>query len=247
MIRSLLICITLLSASGVAYADAALKRANDLQAAGDHTSAIREYEALIATRGHSPNLLYNLGMAQNAAGKIGPALVSFERARMLAPRDPQIRQGLQTVRDRAHTPVASAAWRDRLTRSVSAREWAFAGLFGCALVCAGLLLSARSPAARRRVQALLAAGLVLGGVAVAGVLATKQSFDHALIVEEGTVARQAPYEGAAALFSISLGEAVSIERRHGTYAFVQTRAGDEGWVPAARVTPVSPSAVHQAS
>lgn len=242
MIRSFIIALTLLYAAGVAHADAALDRAISLQTAGEHSQAITAYQALISSRGYSPTLLYNLGLAELEAGQVGRAIVSLERARMLSPRDAAIRSLLARAQARAQLDTGSYSFRDKLAATLSVREWAFAALFGCGLLCAGVLLLGLQPLARRRSAALITAGAITASAALLGFHLTSEAFDRAIVLEQGTVARQSPFERATALFSLSAGESVRVERRQANYVYVQNRSGARGWVPAERVTHLRASA-----
>lgn len=73
-------------------------RANAAYESGDYPSAIGEYTRLVETDIAAPELFYNLGNAYYKEGDLGRAVLWYERARRLAPRDPDLRENLALTR-----------------------------------------------------------------------------------------------------------------------------------------------------
>jgi hypothetical protein len=79
-------------------AAALFARANAAYETGDYPSAIGEYTRLAETGVAAPELFYNLGNAYYKEGDLGRAVLWYERARRLAPRDPDLRENLALAR-----------------------------------------------------------------------------------------------------------------------------------------------------
>jgi len=71
-------------------------QANKQYEAGSYSSAINSYEDLLSKGLRSAQLFYNLGNAYFKAGKPGPAILNYERARVLDPRDEDMKFNLNS-------------------------------------------------------------------------------------------------------------------------------------------------------
>lgn len=236
MIRSLIILATLAVAAPVAAAAPSLQHANQLQGTGDYQQAITEYQQVIATRGYSPNVLYDLGQAQLAAGQVGHAIANLERAHVLAPRDADIDAALTNARQRAGLTPEPTRWHDRIFHAMSPREWAFTGFIAAAVLACAAIAFGIWPERRRWWVAAMIATFLVGAIAFAGSHFTGSALDQGVVVQDGTIARQSPFASASALFSLPSGESVAIERQQDGYDYVQTRTGERGWVPSSHLT-----------
>jgi tetratricopeptide (TPR) repeat protein len=83
--------------------------AQSLYLAGHYAEAAQIYEQLAAQGVQDSGLFYNLGNAYYQLGDLAQAIVSYERAAQLAPRDPDVRTNLALARSQvASTPPAGA-------------------------------------------------------------------------------------------------------------------------------------------
>jgi tetratricopeptide (TPR) repeat protein len=74
------------------------EEANRLYEAGEYEEAIASYTALVERGAVDADLYYNLGNAYYKTGTIGPAMLFYERAARLAPRDEDIAENRRLVR-----------------------------------------------------------------------------------------------------------------------------------------------------
>lgn len=72
--------------------------ANSLYQRGDFERAAKTYEGILSENMASANLYYNLGNAYVRLEDYGRALLNYERARRLAPRDPQVLANIEYVK-----------------------------------------------------------------------------------------------------------------------------------------------------
>lgn len=103
----LLLAIMTWSACACAAADGYLpifNQANDLYAKGHYEKAAGLYEDLVSKGQANAALYYNLGNAYFKTQKYGRAVLSFERAARLKPRDPDIRFNLAFLRAMVKEP-----------------------------------------------------------------------------------------------------------------------------------------------
>jgi len=116
-------------------------RANAAYEAGDYARAVQDYTAAVEAGVASPDLFYNLGNAHFKLGDLGRAILWYERARRLAPRDLDLRETLALTRSllRDQQLVASPPrWRRVLSawhRDTTASDSVLAASGLYALVC----------------------------------------------------------------------------------------------------------------
>lgn len=93
------------------------ERANAAYEAGNYAAAVDDYERAAASGVTAPDLFYNLGNAYFKQGDLGRAVLWFERARRLAPRDDDVRENLDLTRSLLRDQellAASPRWRSAL-------------------------------------------------------------------------------------------------------------------------------------
>ena len=89
--------------------------------------------------------LFNRGNALVREGKPGPAILAYERAQQLAPRDPAIAVNLQAVRDTAGLAAPTPAWWQSAARALTMNEWAWSGSLALAFVCGATFVEPTAP------------------------------------------------------------------------------------------------------
>jgi tetratricopeptide (TPR) repeat protein len=96
-------------------AEAVFARANALYEAGDFDGAIAAYSALVERGVVSADLDYNLANSYYKVGAVGRAVLFYERARRLSPRDRDIAENLALARSllRDRQFVGEAGWLRR--------------------------------------------------------------------------------------------------------------------------------------
>src|SRR5271154_1793227 len=88
---------------------------------------------------YSVDGLYNLGNSYARAGKPGLAVLSYERAALLAPDDPDINANLAYVGASAHVPMKPRSRFARLAQAGSPTLAAWLGVLGIAVAGIGML------------------------------------------------------------------------------------------------------------
>src|SRR5579871_2411722 len=88
---------------------------------------------------YSADALYNLGNSYARAGKPGLAVLSYERAALLAPGDADINANLEYVRAAAQVPVRPQSHFAQLVLATNPAQAAWLAVLGVALVGAGLV------------------------------------------------------------------------------------------------------------
>ena len=85
-------------AAPVAAQEAFFDEGNRRYQEGDYTGAVELYERILESGLESGELHYNLGNAWFRLGEIGPAILHYERARRIMPRDDDLEANLELAR-----------------------------------------------------------------------------------------------------------------------------------------------------
>jgi tetratricopeptide (TPR) repeat protein len=202
--------------------------------AGTHADAA-------ATRtGYSSAALYNLANAYAREGKPGMAVVNYERARLLAPDDPDIEANLELVRRSAGLPIEARSRLDRAIGAASPTVASWMGVAGLILVLVALLAGRlRAPHAWAR-RAALIVGIALIGVTVGNGVMLWPRLHEAIVIAGTAPVRVSPAPMGDTLFALKEAEAVRIAGEHEGFMLVRTSTGRAGWVWHADLAPVVP-------
>jgi hypothetical protein len=190
---------------------------------------------------YSADGLYNQANAYARAGKPGLAVLSYERAALLAPADPDIIANLAYVRASAHVPVKPLSRFARLAEAASPTVAAWLGVLGIALVGVGLV------AGRVAARFLwIPGGGVLLGVALmvlaaANAMLLWPRLHEAVILIDQAPARVSPAPMADTAFVLREAESVTMTAEHEDFILIRSGGGLTGWVSRANLGAVLPS------
>lgn len=199
--------------------------------AGRFADAERGFAELIRDYPGHAELHFNRGNALARNGQLGPAIASFERARLLAPRDADVKANLKFLRESRGLPAPPARIHDFVLGALSSREWTWLALsgwwLGAGLLAASFPLKSRTLLRRAGILFLLIA--LAGGV---GWLywAWRESRPLAIVVAPSQKVRFAPLADATPHFEAPEGLALIVEQVEGGWAQVREGART-GWIP----------------
>jgi hypothetical protein len=191
-----------------------------------------------ASPGYSAAGLYNQGNAYARAGKPGMAVLNYERARLLAPDDPDIEANLRYVRTSLHLPSESRGWFARALSRGTPAAFAWLGLAGVCFVGIGLLADRRIHRWVRR--AALAAGIALAALPVCNGVALWPTLHEAVVIAAGTPVRVAPVPMGDAVLVLPEAAIVRMGTEYEGFVLVHTQTGAAGWVSRASLAPIVP-------
>lgn len=188
---------------------------------------------------------FNEANAAQRAGHFGPAILGYERARVLAPRDRDIGENLRVAREKAGVPAPTVpAWQkpahtlglDGLAMLASISLLLFSLLvFGSRFIPTSLKKLARVVATTFGATALIAASAVA---------LRWPELSRAVIQGLHATAHIAPAASSGAAFELKPGELVTARREHGDFVLVRTLDQRSGWVAKADVERVIPAAAN---
>lgn len=207
---------------------------------GRYSEAAQAYERLVASGHASGHLFYNLGNAYFRMDRIGRAILNYERARLLIPRDADLSFNLSRAQDRRQDAVSPPEkqlekvffWLGSFNTAELFLAFAVAN---AALFLALLLrLSVRGEWTYYAVVTFLFLWLTSGltfGLKYYGV-----SFDkRAVVVAPRADILAGPEKGDTVLFRLHEGTVVRSERSEAGWMLISLPDGKRGWVRGSEV------------
>lgn len=183
--------------------------------------------------------LYNAGNAFARAGKPGMAVLNYQRARLLAPSDPDIAANLRRVREASRVPGDEPSGFERAGLLANPTQLAWTGLLG--VLVAGAALSLGSPDRYRGLRRLaIGIGIALVSVTVGNAWILWPLLHDAVVLTAATEVRTTPVPMGDPLFTLPEAQTVRITAEHDDFVLVETRSGRTGWVARANLAAVVP-------
>lgn len=241
MILSFLLLI--ISTGASAQSSAELFHNGNLQyEKGEYDKAADNYRSIVNSGVESPEVWYNLGNTYYKLNMLGPAVLSFERAKRLAPQDENINYNLKAtnllITDKI-TPLPEnfliTGVRNILGSFTSAGLLRLLLTVYLASILIYIVTLFMSPGRGKRVSYVILG--VLGFTFVVTTIITGVKIDNDLnniravvMVSEMSVA-SAPEEIGEELFILHEGTAVEIIGGSESWAQIKITDGKAGWVP----------------
>lgn len=216
-----------------------MRQAGELYEQGDHDRAIRLWEGLREAGYASGALFYNLGNAYLETGRLGKAVLNYERAYLLQPGKAEIRHNLRLAMGRVEgeplswpESVWTLRWR-ALRGMLSSNSWALAGLAACWGGLAALWASSRRREKRGPWLLAAAAGGLLAIFAWTMAFGASRALasHYSVVMEERLPVRVGPDEQSGELAVAFEGWKVKRLDRIGGWIKVELADGQEGWAP----------------
>ncbi|HEY0257056.1 MAG TPA: hypothetical protein VGC39_06410 [Candidatus Methylacidiphilales bacterium] len=243
-----LVLPTALQAAGP---DTGLDDANRAYAEGRYDDSAKLFQQIIAQRGYSASLCFNLGNAEAKAGHPGQAILNYERARYLAPGDSDIDHNLQLARKQAGLETNSYRWWEITLRLI----YPFIGylVMACLLVlilavmgntyAAALASACRipQPVLRTTLKGVFFLGIpvfFLLGFAELSAIGFTSRIEGIIVTPREATLRLSPFESADRTGTIPEGELVTVEQRHDDYFRIEGRDHRYGWIQEKELEPV---------
>jgi tetratricopeptide (TPR) repeat protein len=239
LLASLLLCAFAASQE----AERNFAAANELYRAGKYAEAAETYERVVANGYESAALYYNLGNARYKEGRFPAAILSYERARRLAPGDEDILHNLRLANLRIVDKIDPiprlffAEWWDALIGLASSSGWgsaAIASLWAAALFLAGFRL-VRAGALQKILLFAGVAGIIVSAFAfTAGAIqdGRETSAHAAILFAPSAPVKSAPDARSTDLFVLHEGVKFDLLDSVGEWRKIRLADGKVGWLPA---------------
>ena len=221
--------VALLCTRAFAGPDGDFAVANRAYSEGDFAAALRAYERSLAAELHA-NALCNLGNTCFRLGKLGPAALSYERALVLQPRQPDAVANLRLAREKSGARLFDQPWWEK------ALVWFAHGTAMAIAIGAAwfFVLTATSLAWRKRRGAAFWLS-ILGVLTAAGYggaiyWMTAERGQIAIVIAERAVVHPEPAEHSPAGESLPAGSQVRVLGEHGEWVYCRLPGGQRGWM-----------------
>lgn len=234
-------CIFIFSSS-VKASDAQFEQANQAYEKANYAFAIEQYENILAEGKYAPEIYYNLGNAYFKTGKLGKAILQYERTLRLNPDDATTQKNLSIAQVRIENlvqplpPFFLARWWRGLRDSLSSSAWGglvvlllWLSLGGLAI---WLLAKQRGYKKRGFLAGLVGLGLFLLTLLLAGQrMATENNSGHAIILQKEISLRDGADEDSPEIILLHEGTKIQLLDNIGDWHKVRLANGEQGWLP----------------
>lgn len=245
--RLVVMAVALVSLVGVAQAadltvaERQWERANTLYTAGDYNGAVATYDSIVNEGLVSSRLFYNLANAYFKAGKVGEAILYYNKAAKLAPNDDDVAYNLayaeSFIKDKIESVPSSAIGKvtEGVGNLLSANGWGVVSLvllalsLGCGILY--VVLSRRSARKGAFTVAVVSAALMVVAVAFgAGERKDILSADEAIVLSSAAAVKSSPERTSKDLFILHEGTKVEVLDTFGTWREIRIADGNKGWI-----------------
>jgi tetratricopeptide (TPR) repeat protein len=217
--------------------------ANQKFKSGDFAGAAAGYEKVIADGGPRASVYYNLGNSYQQLKQYGPAILAYERARLLTPRDPDLLANLALARKAATAfeETGLHPWLDVVVNRLSRNEWSWlvagSALFlGVLAVVGGVV---RLPRRGVLISACVA-GLLIAAAGAALYLRRGEAA-RGIVLSEGATVRLSPFEKAESLGTPGPGRIVRLGAKNGDFDVLEVPGATlKGWLASKDVAAITP-------
>ncbi len=213
-------------------------RGNNLYEVGRYEEAVKEYEKLLRLGYRSGNLYYNLGNAFFKLDQNGRAVLYYENALRMQPRDQDLRSNLDyalsLIEDRVEPPQKSWAVRqlDGLVNSFNLREFISVAVVLYWLLFALLIAFVYAREWRRPVLRMAVVNLLLLILVVALAFSRAQldRRERAVILAKEVNVRYGPSSNDVVAFVLHEGSVVGIKNEKAGWYQISLPDGKSGWM-----------------
>jgi len=218
-----------------------MTRGNAAYESGDFPAAIAAYEKILASDLESAEVYYNLGCAYFSEASYGRAILNFEKARQLSPRDPDVVHNLEYsklfLKDRFDLPeqMLLIAWFKNIRSSLSLTELKQLEQILFLLLMGGIILT-RFLKGHRLSSTVMTITIILavlfagtGGWLLDRVLSLDEK--RAILLVDQTEVSSAPLSGSNTLFVIHEGTSGKILDATDSWYEIRLDDGKTGWIP----------------
>jgi tetratricopeptide (TPR) repeat protein len=207
------------------------QQGNAAYSRGDYQQAIDIYEKIEKTKGLlSASLLYNLGNSYAKSGRVGLAILNYERAFRLDSTDSDIAGNLDLTRKENGLYPGEARGMEHLFHILSLDQWALIVLVCLILVAVTLCLDLRFPLQIKYKKSLCGFFALVALIAMTGCVITYRHYSPAVVINTGCRLLISPFDSAAPVGAIPESRLLYPQKTYKDFVFVKDETGREGWI-----------------
>ncbi len=240
LIAGFLLLIPVVASAAAGNLSTRFDAANRLYEIGSYTESAQAYAEIIQSGHTSAAIYFNLGNAYLKADQIGAAIAAYHHARLLNPRDPDIRKNLEHALARLPESEATLLQTYAPVRfGLTLGQWTLLGSVAFWIFFALLAIREWKPdlASRLRGPIYTSGILMLVLLVTVGWIAFAR-FGHRLgiVTQSDTVVRYGPLSESESRYTLSDGFVVRIIDQKGDWLKVSHAKHPPGWVKQSRLT-----------
>ena len=218
------------------------EKANAFYTTEEYQKSISAYEQILRSGRESAKLYFNLGNAWYKSGNINRAILNYERAKLLAPQDPDIDFNLKLANQFVVTEIEAlpqpffVRWRNRIINLYPADIWAgiSIGAFILFLGLLGLFIFSRITSWKRFAFWFGILAILVSGFTFSFAARQKEKINqrkYAIIFCPRVTVKSAPAQNSTDLFLLYEGVKVEISDSLSTWKEIKLSDGNVGWLP----------------
>jgi len=200
-------------------------------AAGDFVGAIERWQAQVLAEGATAGRLAALGNAEWKLGRKGRAMVCWERALLLDPRNAVATAGIRHAQSAGGVERPALTWAENYAAFLGANAWLVIATAAFWVALLGLLiprLRRRAPSERQEKMVVAAATVFL--LSLPGLWGGHLYARRAVVRQSEVSLRLTPTARGEAIVGIAEGDVVRTDRPFNGYVRVTTADGKHGWL-----------------
>ena len=224
-----------------------VKLANVAYINGNYELAAQQYEDIIATVGVAPELYYNLGNTYYKLNEVGLAILNYERALRLDPKNSDAQFNLEmaqlkVVDNIVDTPTFFLGkWIDNFVKFLSSNQWFYLSItfFIVCLIFAFLFIFGPTRQFRKMSFYFAVAMIIASSFSVVFANVRKQHVENhnEAIITVGVVSvKSSPDKSGTDLFQLHEGTKVQVKSTLGSWTEIKLGNGNVGWLEADNIS-----------
>ncbi len=222
--------------------DSLMKSANEAYGTKEYQKVIDRYEQLLNKGYESAVLYYNLGNAYYKTANLPHAILNYERAKRIAPRDEDIQYNLDMANAMVVDKIEKIPdfflkrWFRAAIQWLSTNTWAWVSAvsFILMLIFAALFLFTDVFWFKKAAFVLAIVLFLLAGWSFFASYKQKQRMEAistAIVFEPSVTVMSSPSEGGTELFVLHEGTKVHVETIRDDWFEIKLDDGSKGWLP----------------
>lgn len=231
----------------------AISAANQLYQVGNYDDAIRIYEQIVDQGVEDSTLNFNLGNSYFSKGDLGRAILNYQRAAMLAPRDRDIAANLELARTRANAVIDQSApgplslLNDLIGKWLTLDETALLTMGLWFLVSLMFIVwrlqeSGSTRQITKNMMIILFLVLAIAGLSFGSRLVSERYTPEGVVIAPVVAVNAEPGQQAESVYNLQNGAEISLMETQGNWARLAIPGSQiEGWVPLDTVEMVASS------
>lgn len=212
--------------------------ANDHYEKGEYMPAVEGYMDIAEKGLENGNLYYNMGNAFLKLGKLGRAILCYEKAKRLIPHDSDLKANLAYARSLVESPDAGGSnviinGINRIFAEYNLREIIFSATILYLAILIIIALSIFKPFVMQRFRIVLWLLIILLAVDLAGTgirYFNEQVLRRGIVVQKEVQCKYEPIEKSTTYYTLREGADVIIEKTRDGWTQIRRPDGKIGWV-----------------